>query len=67
MRSGHRQPAGFREINHFLVILFRRAELGGEFIRREKLAVIGAGGGIQLLEQTVELRLVAQRQADGQV
>ena len=67
VRPGHRQPAGFREINHLLVILFRGAKLGGEFIRREKLAVIGAGGVIQLLEQAVERRLIAQRQADGQV
>jgi len=56
-----------RQADHFLIILFRGAELRREFLRGQIMMVIRAGGVIQLLKQAGERRLVSQRQADGQI
>ncbi len=67
MREGDGQAIGLGEIHERLIILFRRPEPLGKLLGREVVTVVGAGRVVDLLEQAVEFRLVAQRQADSQV
>ena len=50
--GGDSQAVRPRKIFHRLVILFRRAEPGGEFFRRQKLAKVRAGRVINLRQES---------------
>ena len=50
-----------------LVILFRGTEGCGELLGGQELVVVGAGGVIELLQQSGERSLVATGQTDGEV
>jgi hypothetical protein len=52
MRSRHGRPVRLREIDESLVVIFGRAELLGELLRRQILLVIRTGwiGDLQRLE-----------------
>ena len=61
------QPVRLRESNHRLIVLLAGAKGGGELIRGQIVAKIGAGRLIKLLKQVCEFPAVPQRQADCQV
>ena len=67
MGAADRQAVGLRKGDDRLVILFRRAEPGGELFRGQVMPVVGMGRIVELRQESGERLRVAQRQADGQV
>ena len=61
MRPGHRQAVCLRESNDGLIILYRRAELFRELFRRQIVMKLRAGRVVDLAEQIVQGRLIAER------
>ena len=60
--ANHRQAVGFREIDHGVVILLAGAEARGEFLDGKEMLVEGAGRIVELLQEIIQLCLIAQRQ-----
>ena len=63
VRGCDRQPLRLRERYHRGVVRLGRPELFCERIRSQVVAVVGAGGVVDLLEQVGQPCRVAQRQA----
>ncbi len=61
------QPLSFDKGDEGLIIRFGRAKPPGELFGRQKLAVIGTGGVVELVEQIGQRLRVAQRQPNRQV
>ena len=64
--GGDGQAVGLGELAKGLIILFQRAEAGGELVWLEELMEEGAGGIVELLKQVGQGGAVAEWEADGQ-
>ncbi len=62
----HGEAIGFREMEDGCIVRLGGAKSGGELSYAEVLAVAGTLRIVDLLEQSVEVRFIAQRQGDGQ-
>ena len=62
MRMNDRKSMLPGVLHHFLVIFFRRAEFLRKVLRSQPVVVIGAGRVMQILQQSVQLGLIPQRQ-----
>src|ERR1700722_20570598 len=65
--TGDGQAVLFGEIDHRIIILLRRPELLRELIYREELPVTRTAWVVEILQELIQLVLIAQRQRDHQV
>jgi hypothetical protein len=64
-RNGdHCQSVRLGEIDHGVIILLGGPEFRGELIHREELVIRRTAGVVEILEELIELILVAKRQRD---
>ena len=58
------KPLAFRELDESVVVFLARTKLLGELFHRHKMAIVGAGGIVNIFEEVLEFRGVAERQHD---
>ena len=54
------------EIDDGVVVVFGGAELRGKLLDGEEMVVAGTGGIVEIVEEGIEFRLIAERQSDGE-
>ena len=65
--ADHFKPLAFQKSTDLLILLFRGAEAGGEFTTSKELMKICATRIVQLMQEIIQLGLMVQRQANGQL